>query len=131
MAQKLTKTLVGPYRNQSPFPGMLQELIRKKNWEQAIRLCRFSKSRELWASLAAMAVYGQELNTAELAYAEIDEIQKVQYICYIKDVPTPEGRAAELAVLRHQPKEAESILIAASQYYRAIKIWIDLYNWDR
>ncbi len=110
---------------------MLQEVVRRKNWEQAIRLCRYSKSRELWACLATMAVHGQELNTAELAYAEIDEVQKVQYMCYIKEIPSPEGRAAELALLRHQPKEAETILLSAGQHYRAIKLWIDLYQWDR
>ncbi|KAJ3118897.1 Intraflagellar transport protein 80 [Phlyctochytrium bullatum] len=89
------------------------------------------KMKELWACLAAMAVAGQDLNTAELAYAAIDEVQKVQYICYIRDIPTAEGRSAELALLRKQPREAEAILISASLIYRAIRMWINLFNWDR
>lgn len=59
------------------------------------------------------------------------QVHKVQYVCYIRDIPSIEGRAAELALLRHQPKEAESILLAANMMYRAIRMWIKLFNWDR
>lgn len=117
--------------NISPFAGMLQEFSKKKQWEQAIRLCRHVKIKELWAALAAMSLSNQDLNTAEVAYAAIDEIHKVEYVCYIRDIPSAEGRAAELALLRKQPKEAEGILLAANLIYRCIRMWIDLYNWDR
>ncbi|KAJ3216152.1 Intraflagellar transport protein 80 [Dinochytrium kinnereticum] len=117
--------------NISPLPAMLQDIAKRKHWEEAIRICRYAKMRELWACLAAMAVAGQDLNTAELAYAAIDEVQKVQYICHIRDIPTAEGRSAELALLRKQPKEAEAILISAGLVYRAIRMWINLFNWDR
>ncbi|KAJ3125808.1 Intraflagellar transport protein 80 [Nowakowskiella sp. JEL0407] len=117
--------------NFSPFPGLLQECVRKKQWEEAIRLCRFAKMKELWACLAAMAIHGQDLNTAEVAYASIDEIQKVQYICYIRDIPSAERRAAEMALLRKQPKEAEGILLSANLVYRAIRMWVGLFEWDR
>lgn len=49
----------------------------------------------------------------------------------MRDIPSAEGRAAELALLRKQPKEAESILLAANLVYRCIRMWIELYNWDR
>jgi intraflagellar transport protein 80 len=78
-----------------------------------------------------MSVFGQDLNTAEVAYASIDEIQKVQFICNAKLVPSQQGQAAELALLRKQPKEAESILLGANLIYKAIRMWIDLFNWDR
>ena len=110
---------------------MLQDITKKKQWEEAIRLCRYAKMKELWACLAAMAVAGHDLNTAEVSYAAIDEAQKVQYICQTREVPSQEGRAAELALLRRQPKEAEAILIAANLIYRAIKMWINLFNWER
>jgi intraflagellar transport protein 80 len=109
----------------------LQEFTTKRQWEEAIRLCRNVNAKELWACLAVMAVYGQDLNTAEVAYAAIDEIHKVQFICQVKAIPSSEGRAAELALLRKQPREAESILLGANLVYRAIKMWMDLYNWDR
>ncbi|KAJ3051223.1 Intraflagellar transport protein 80 [Rhizophlyctis rosea] len=117
--------------NITPLPAILQEHARKKQWEEAIRLCRYVKMPELWACLAAMAIFGNDLNTAEVAYAAIDEVQKVEYVCYIRDIPTPEGRAAELALLRHNSKEAETILLNANMYFRAIKMWIGLFNWDR
>merc|ERR1712072_1063962 len=85
----------------------------------------------LWACLAAMAINGQELGTAEVAFAAIDEVDKLQYILYIKDIPSPEGRAAELALFRRRPEEAEQILLQAGLYYRAIKVNIRLFNWER
>jgi intraflagellar transport protein 80 len=55
----------------------------------------------------------------------------VQYVCYVKNIPIAEAREAELALLRKQPKEAESILLSANLNYRCIRMWIDLYNWER
>ncbi|KAH9277413.1 hypothetical protein BASA83_000284 [Batrachochytrium salamandrivorans] len=117
--------------NISSLPGFLQELSKKRQWEEAIRLCRHVKVKELWACLAAMSLFGQDLNTAEVAYAAIEEVHKVQYVTYIRNIPTPEGRAAELALMRHQPGEAESILVSANLIYRAIRMWINLFNWER
>ncbi|KAJ3086032.1 Intraflagellar transport protein 80 [Quaeritorhiza haematococci] len=117
--------------NISPLPALLQEHARKKQWEEAVRLCRFAKSQELWACLAAMAINGQDLNTAEVAYAAIDEAAKVQYICHIRSIPTMEGRLAELALLRRRPREAEAILVAANLVYRALRMWITLFQWER
>ncbi|TPX52368.1 hypothetical protein CcCBS67573_g09888 [Chytriomyces confervae] len=117
--------------NISPLPAMLQEIVKKKQWEEAIRLCRFAKMQTLWACLAAMSVSGQDLNTAELSYAAIDQVQKVQYICYIRDIPTQEGRAAELALLRKQTREAEAILVSAGFIYRAIMLNVNLFRWER
>lgn len=58
---------------------------------------------------------------------------KVEYVQYIKSIPSEEGRQAELAVFRRQPAEAERILLQASPplVYRAIKLNINLYNWVR
>ena len=55
----------------------------------------------------------------------------MQYILHIKEIPTNEGRNAELALFRRQPYEAEAILLQSQLYYRAIKMWIRLFNWDR
>ena len=41
------------------------------------RLCRFVKDKPLWACLASLAVNGRELNASEVAYAAIDEVDKV------------------------------------------------------
>lgn len=78
-----------------------------------------------------MSAGAKELNTAELAYAAICEASKVQYINQIKEIPTPEGRNAALALFCHQPIEAENILLQAGLVYRAIELNINLFNWDR
>ena len=115
----------------SPFPSLLYEYVQSVQWEEAARLCRFVKDQSLWACLAAMAINGQELETAKEAFASIDEVDKLQYILYIKDIASAEGRAAELALFRRRPEEAEQILLQASLYYRAIKMNIRLFNWER
>jgi len=113
------------------YPSLLYEYVQSAEWEAATRLARFVKDPSLWACLAAMAINGQELGTAEVAFAAIDEVDKLQYILYIKDIPSPEGRAAELALFRRRPEEAEQILLQAGLYYRAIKVNIRLFNWER
>ncbi|KAJ3387372.1 Intraflagellar transport protein 80 [Entophlyctis sp. JEL0112] len=78
-----------------------------------------------------MSVGGNDLNTAELSYAAIEQAQKVQYICYIRDIPSQEARAAEMALLRKQVKEAESILVSAGLIYKAIMLSVNLFRWER
>merc|ERR1711924_28373 len=107
------------------------EYVQSAEWEAATRLARFVKDPSLWACLAAMAINGQDLGTAEVAFAAIDEVDKLQYILYIKDIPSPEGVAAELALFRRRPEEAEQILLTAGLHYRAIKLNIKLFNWER
>lgn len=58
-----------------------------------------------------MAVHHKDLNTAELSFAAIDDMDKLQYIQHIKQIPSEEGRAAELALFRRRPEEAEAILL--------------------
>lgn len=65
----------------------------------------------VWASLAAMAMASKELNTAETAFAAIDEVDKLHFVQKVKMIPTEEGRNAELALYRRRPDEAEAILI--------------------
>eukprot|EP00967_Tisochrysis_lutea_P107850 scaffold166732_cov27-Tisochrysis_lutea.AAC.3 len=38
----------------------------------------------LWAILAAMAVSGKELHTAEVAYAAIDAVDKLLFMSHVK-----------------------------------------------
>ena len=42
----------------SPYPSILEKYCAAAEWEPALRLCRYVKSAELWACLAAMAVSG-------------------------------------------------------------------------
>lgn len=86
----------------SPYPLMLYELVASQQWEKATRLCRFIKDPSIWASLAAMAMGAKELNTAEVAFAAIDEVDKLHFVNKVKQIPTEEGRNAELALYRRR-----------------------------
>ena len=58
-----------------------------------------------------MAIDAGELNTAEVALAACEEVDKLQYMMHIKGIPTREGRSAELLLYKKQPQQAESILL--------------------
>ena len=78
-----------------------------------------------------MSIYCRELNTVEIALAAIDEADKVQFINYIKDLPSEPSRNAALALYCKKVNEAEQILLQARLYYRAIKMDIKLHRWER
>lgn len=115
----------------APHPLLLHRHTSAAEWDKATRLCRFVRDPALWGCLAAMAVNAGELNTAEVAYGAMEEVDKLQYILRIKDVPTEEGRAAELALFKRQPVLAEKILLQAGLTYRAIKMNINIFQWER
>ncbi|XP_066476288.1 intraflagellar transport protein 80 homolog isoform X1 [Tiliqua scincoides] len=124
----------------SPYPAILHEYVSNSKWEDAIRLCRFvktstadevSQDQTLWACLAAMAVANKEMKTAEIAYASIGEIDKVQYISSIKDLPSKESSLAHILLFSGNVQEAETLLLQAGLIYQAIQVNINLYNWER
>ncbi len=68
--------------------------------------------------------------TAGLLRAVV-QVDKTHYVRKVKQIPTEEGRNAELAVYRRKPEEAEAILLQAGLVYRAIKMNIKLFNFER
>uniref|UniRef100_A0A8B9ZBE2 Intraflagellar transport protein 80 homolog n=1 Tax=Anas platyrhynchos TaxID=8839 RepID=A0A8B9ZBE2_ANAPL len=117
--------------NISPYPAILHEYVSSSKWEDAVRLCRFVKDQTMWACLAAMAVANKDMATAEIAYASIGEIDKVQYINSIKDLPSKESRMAHILLFGGNTQEAETLLLQTGLIYQAIQVNINLYNWDR
>ncbi|XP_069752879.1 intraflagellar transport protein 80 homolog isoform X2 [Narcine bancroftii] len=115
----------------SPYPAILHEYVSGSRWDDAVRLCRFVKEQTMWSCLAAMAIAHKDLMTAEVAYAAIGEIDKVQYINMIKDLPSKESRMAHWLLFTGNVQDAEGILIQSGFIYQAIQININLYNWDR
>merc|ERR1719335_2003364 len=113
----------------APYPVLLYQKYEKGLWDQAIRLCRYVKSPELWASLAAMAIHSRELNTVEIALAAIEEVDKVQFIAHINKLPDEILKSAELALFCKRPEEALSMLLQNKRIYRAIKMNIRLHRW--
>jgi len=49
----------------------------------------------------------------------------------IKDLPSEVSRNAALALFFHKTQEAEQIYLQNKLYYRAIKMNIKLYHWER
>ncbi|XP_030350764.1 intraflagellar transport protein 80 homolog isoform X2 [Strigops habroptila] len=117
--------------NISPYPAILHEYVSSSKWEDAVRLCRFAKDQTMWTCLAAMAVANKEMATAEIAYASIGKIDKVQYINSIKDLPSKESRMAHMLLFSGNTQEAETLLLQTGLIYQAIQVNINLYNWDR
>jgi intraflagellar transport protein 80 len=114
-----------------PYPGVLYEHCDRGEWDDAVRLCRHVREVSLFACLAAMAINANVLDTAEVAYAACNEVDKLQFILHIKDIKVPEARMAELLLFRRRYDEAEATLVQAGLIYRAIKANIKLYKWDR
>lgn len=114
-----------------PYPAVLHQLVSSERWEEAVRLCRFVKERSLWACLAVMSVQKKDLSTAEMSYAAIEEADKVEYLHDIQNIRLKEARAAELSLFCGNISDAEATFIQAGLIYRAIRLNIDLFRWDR
>jgi len=114
----------------TPYPQLLYQHYEKGQWEQAVRLCRYVKTPELWASLAAMAIHSRALDTVEIALAAIEEVDKVQFVAHINKLPDEILRSAELALFCKRPDEALGILLQNKRIYRAIKMHIRLHRWN-
>lgn len=114
----------------TPYPLVLYQHYEKGQWEQAVRLCRYVKSPELWASLAAMAINSRALDTVEIALAAIEEVDKVQFVAHINKLPDEVLRSAELALFCKKPEEALNTLLQNKRIYRAIKMSIRLHRWN-
>jgi len=113
----------------TPYPQLLYGHFERGQWEQAVRLCRYVKSPELWASLAAMALHAPNLDTAQTAFAAIDEIDKVQFTNHIQIQPDDVLKHAETELFCKRPNEALNHLLANGRIYRAIKLNIRLHKW--
>ena len=112
---------------------MLYEYVSNGRWTESVRLCRFVKNSQLWATLAGLAIYHQELESAEIALGAIKEVDKLQFIKYIRGIGREEVRNSEMMLYKRCPEEAESILMQASPplVYHAIKLNIRLFRWER
>ena len=116
-----------------PWRYPLASYVPPPTTPDASRACRprYVKSQQLWACLAAMAVSGKELHTAEVAYAAIDAVDKLLYMCHIKELPTVEAREAELLLFRRRQAEAVQVLVQGGWVYRAIKLFIRVFQWEK
>ena len=124
------------------YSSTLERCVLSSKWPKAVHLCRTVSRCEgsakgeqgylLWACLAALAISAQHIETAKTAYASLGLIDKVQFMNFLKEVPSDEGRAAELALFKGvPPREVEGMLLNAGLHYRAIKLNIRMFHWER
>ena len=59
------------------------------------------------------------------------QTEKVEYISYIKEISNKAARSAEMSLFCKQTTEAEGTLLQAGLVYRAIRLNIDLFRWNR
>ena len=110
----------------TPYAGLL---------ERGLKLCRYVKDKVLWTAFSAICINYREIQIAETAVAAIDEVDKVNFI--EKIIKLKEGNcndnliSAYVLLLSNKIDEAEKILLQGKLIYRAIKININLYRWDR
>ncbi|XP_012054579.1 PREDICTED: intraflagellar transport protein 80 homolog [Atta cephalotes] len=107
------------------------EHISNNKLKEALSLCRIAQNEILWTCMAVMTTDNRELHAAEEAYAAINRFDKVDYIKYIKNLPTATERHAEMALLAGDLSMAEGILLQSSLIKEAIHINIQIYNWNR
>jgi intraflagellar transport protein 80 len=114
-----------------PYATVLHAYISTNKWENAIKLCRFVRETYLWAVLAGASIYNKDLDTASIAYAALNEVDKVEYIEHIKQSPNKNIRNAETLLLSGNFRDAENILVQANLIFRAIMMNLNQYNWER
>lgn len=78
--------------------------------------------------LTRYALHVNDLITFEPTDLQVD---KVQFISYLRELPTAERRNAELALFFRQPQQAEAIYLQAGLIFRAIQLNMSLFNWER
>lgn len=59
------------------------------------------------------------------------QLQRVRYIRFIQEQPSKELASAHILLFSHRPQEAVALLLTARLVYQAIRVNIDLFNWDR
>ena len=120
----------------TPYAGLLLNLLNYQDGiERGLKLCRYVKDKVLWTAFSAICINYREIQIAETAVAAIDEVDKVNFI--EKIIKLKEGNcndnliSAYVLLLSNKIDEAEKILLQGKLIYRAIKININLYRWDR
>ncbi|ULU13491.1 hypothetical protein L3Y34_016178 [Caenorhabditis briggsae] len=114
-----------------PFYGTLITMASSSKWDQAIRLCRSIGNDTLWATLASLAVIHKNMASMEIAYAALEDDEKVSMINEIKDKTDKDVRQALQVVLTGKLADADTILERNGQGFRAMMLNIQMFKWKR
>ncbi|XP_049288815.1 intraflagellar transport protein 80 homolog [Anopheles funestus] len=111
---------------------ILHKLFAENQWERALKLCRLAQNHLLWATLAAMASKRNQLEISEEAFSASLQIDKVNYLNYIKSLPlsSPE-HMAENSIMNGRIQEAEIILMHNKRIPEAIRFCLRMHRWNK
>lgn len=119
----------------TPYAGILLSLLNYQDGiERALKLCRYVKDKVLWTAFSAICINYSEIHIAETACSSIDEVDKVSFISKIISMKGQFNDTiihAYILLLRNNIEEAENVLIQGKFIYRAIKLNINLYRWEK
>ncbi|KAK0160104.1 hypothetical protein PV328_007545 [Microctonus aethiopoides] len=113
------------------FFTTLHQHIMNNKWQDALSLCRIAQNEILWTCMAVLATENKQLVVAEEAYAAIERYDKVDYIKSIQKITNKIEKMAEMSLLAGDLLAAEGILLQNGFVSEAIKINIQMYNWNR
>jgi len=120
----------------TPYAGLLLNLLNFNDGiDRGLKLCRYVKDKVLWTAFSAICINYRDIPIAETAVAAIDEVDKVNFIEKIlkmRDKNYNESLiTAYILLLSNKIDESENVLIQGKLIYRAIKLNVNLFRWDR
>jgi intraflagellar transport protein 80 len=120
----------------TPYAGLLLNLLNYSDGiERGLKLCRYVKDKVLWTAFSVICINYREIPIAETAVASIDEVDKVSFIekiLKLRDEKYNESLiSCYVLLLSNKTEEAENVLVQGKLIYRAIKLNVNLFRWDR
>jgi intraflagellar transport protein 80 len=110
---------------------LIHKLVSENQWEKALKICRMGQSTLLWACLAALSSKRNQLEISEEAYSSALQIDKVDYMTFVKDLNESEQMAENAVMNGARIEEAETILLHNRKVSEAIQFCMRLHRWRR
>lgn len=110
---------------------LIHKLVVENQWEKALKICRMGQSTLLWACLAALSSKRNQLEISEEAYSSALQIDKVDYMTFVKDLNESEQMAENAVMNGARIEEAETILLHNRKITEAIQFCMRLHRWNR
>lgn len=110
---------------------LIHKLVNENQWEKALKICRMGQSLLLWALLAALSAKRNQHEISEESYASALQIDKVEYMSFLKDLSESEKMAENALKSSSRFEEAETILLHNRKIDEAIEFCMRLHRWSR
>ncbi|KRZ56845.1 Intraflagellar transport protein 80 -like protein [Trichinella nativa] len=114
------------------FPFALLKFCQACQWDRALRLCNQLETDELWATLAVESTLKKKLDVAVIAYAKLNEVEKVSFINGILSNPSRDWlNEVHTTLLLGDVTKAEQMLLQKRSFLNAIMLNVHLNRWPR